>query len=106
MKSASYVRCFWAGKMFLTNGHTTNVHCTHISSTQVEIESPIALEGSRKVKLELNAMHEGKLAQLKAICDPISVVLNEHDLHYIKLSFHNINQKDQGFIEDFVQAHQ
>ena len=44
--------------MYLTNGQVTDIHCTHISHDIVEVESPIGPQGSKKVKLELNAIHE------------------------------------------------
>ncbi|MBJ7550038.1 hypothetical protein [Marinomonas ostreistagni] len=91
--------------MFLTNGQVTNIHCTHISHDQVEVESPIGLQGSKKVKLELDAMHEGKRLHIKAICIPSADILNEHDKHYVKMSFHTISEQERAFIDKFVKAH-
>lgn len=100
-----YVRCFWAGTLFLTNGKSTTVHCTHISRDLVEVEAPIGLQGSTKVKLELQANNNGVSKLIKAICIPSLDVLNEHDKHYIKMSFHNIAEADKEFIDKFVKAH-
>lgn len=100
-----YVRCFWTGKLFLTNGQVSDIHCTHISHDLVEVESPIALQGSKKVKLELNAIHEGKQMQIKAICIPSADILNEHDKHYIKMKFGTISEAERDFIDQFVKAH-
>lgn len=91
--------------MYLTNGQVTPIHCTHISHDVVEVESPIALQGSKKVKLELDANHEGKLLQIKTICIPSADILNEHDKHYIKMSFHTISESERDFIDRFVKAH-
>ncbi|SBS28577.1 hypothetical protein MAQ5080_01138 [Marinomonas aquimarina] len=91
--------------MFLTNGQITDIHCTHISHDLVEIESPIGLQGSKKVKLELNAIHEGKQILIKTICLPSADILNEHDKHYIKMSFGTISAAERDFIDKFVKAH-
>lgn len=91
--------------MYLTNGKSSAIHCTHISHNQVEVESPISLMGSKKVKLELNAIHEGKQATIKAICIPSADILNEHDKHYIKMQFHSISESERAFIDEFVKAH-
>ncbi|MCC4276053.1 hypothetical protein [Marinomonas communis] len=103
--SSPYVRCFWTGKMFLTNGQVADIHCTHISHDLIEVESPIGLQGSKKVKLELNAMQEGKRLLIKAICIPSADILNEHDKHYVKMSFHRISEQERTFIDKFVKAH-
>ncbi|MFD1382367.1 hypothetical protein ACFQ45_03265 [Rhodanobacter aciditrophus] len=100
-----YVRCFWAGTLFLTNGKSMAVHCTHISRERVEVEAPGGLQGSTKVKLELQASNNGKQKLIKAICLPSLDVLNEHDKHYIKMIFHNIAEEDKVFIDQFVKAH-
>lgn len=105
MKTPPYVRCFWTGTLYLTNGKTMPIHCTHISVTHIEVEAPSGLEGSKMVKLELNATHEGKSALIKALGDPTLDVFNEHNKHYIKLNFHTISDKDIDFIKDFVKAH-
>lgn len=103
--SQAYVRCFWTGKMQLLNGQYLSLHCTHISNKQIEVEVPRALVDSPKIKLELDAIHNGRSRQIKAICAMDLDVLNEHDKHYIKLHFENISQDDCDFIERFVMAH-
>ncbi|WP_067098136.1 hypothetical protein [Marinomonas atlantica] len=103
--TSPYVRCFWTGTLYLTNGKSTAIHCTHISHNLVEVESPFGLMGSKKVKLELNAIHEGKQATIKAICIPSADILNEHDKHYIQMQFHSIAEKERAFIDTFVKAH-
>lgn len=99
------VRCFWTGTMFLTNGKSMAVHCTHLTKTSIEVESPFGLQGSKLVKLELQAMHEGRTMLIKTICDPVLDVLNEHDQHYITLKFHSIGEAEKSFIADFIKAH-
>lgn len=103
--SEAYVRCFWAGKMQLLNGHYLLLYCTHISNKEVEVEISRALVGYPKVMLELNATHEGRRRHIKAICSTVSAVLNKHNKYYIKLHFESISQKDIDFIENFVIAH-
>ncbi|MFT2097777.1 hypothetical protein ACMUMQ_05405 [Marinomonas sp. 2405UD66-6] len=100
-----YVRCFWTGSLYLTNGIVMPIHCTHISTKKIEIEAPNGLQGSKMVKLELNAIHEGKVAKIKILCDPLADIFNEHDKHYIKLAFHTISDKDVSFIKEFADAH-
>ncbi|RDL43478.1 hypothetical protein DN730_14170 [Marinomonas piezotolerans] len=100
-----YVRCFWIGTMYLTNGTKMRVHCTHISHDLIEVEAPLGLQGSKKVKLELEASHESARSLIKIICYPSFDVLNEHDKHYIKMSIHTISDKDREFIDKFVKAH-
>ena len=105
MKTLPYVRCFWSGTLYLTNGLVMPIHCTHISSQAIEVEAPSGLQGSKMVKLELNAIHEGKTARLKILGDPVMDVFNEHNKHYIKLSFHTISEQDLSFIKTFIAAH-
>ncbi|SBS36688.1 hypothetical protein MSP8886_03807 [Marinomonas spartinae] len=100
---APYIRCFWSGRLYLTNGMVMSVHCTHISSQQIEVEAPYGSQGSKLVKLELNAIHEGKTALIKALCKPLVDVLNEHNKHYIRLSFHKISSKDLTYIKTFIE---
>jgi hypothetical protein len=103
--SQAYVRCFWVGRMQLINGTFIPVHCTHISNKFLEVEAPQSIFGSKKVKLELDASHEGRMKKIKAICAADLDVLNEHDKHYIKLHFERIADEDIQFIEEFVEAH-
>ena len=105
MKTPPYVRCFWVGTLYLTNGTKMPIHCTHISITHIEVEAPFGLQGSKMVKLELNAIHEGKTSLIKILGDPALDVFNEHDKHYIKLNFHSISDRDVHFIKEFVDAH-
>ncbi|NVK73889.1 MAG: hypothetical protein HWE24_10435 [Oceanospirillaceae bacterium] len=105
ISSSPYVRCFWTGSLYLTNGVTMPIHCTHISTEMIEIEAPDGLQGSKIVKLELKAIHEGKTATLKILCDPKLDVFNEHNKHYIRLSYHTISSKDRAFIKAFADAH-
>ncbi|MBR7889555.1 hypothetical protein J9B83_11440 [Marinomonas sp. A79] len=91
--------------MYLTNGMVMPIHCTHISTQMIEVEAPAGLQGSKMVKIELNAIHEGKTATIKALCDPILDVFNEHNKHYIKLNYHTISNKDVAFIDTFTKAH-
>jgi hypothetical protein len=100
-----YVRCFWAGSLYLTNGIVMPIHCTHISTKIIEVEAPEGLQGSKMVKLELKAIHEGKMATLKILCDPQLDIFNEHNKHYIKLTYHTISDKDIEFIREFADAH-
>lgn len=100
-----YVRCFWAGTLYLTNGLVMPIHCTHISEKIVEVEAPEGLQGSKIVKLELKAIHEGKLSTIKTLCNPQLDIINEHDQHYLKLAFHTITDKDTSFIKEFAEAH-
>lgn len=100
-----YIRCFWSGTLYLTNGQSMPVHCTHISHSTVEVEAPYGLQGSKKVKLELHAFNESEQLLIKAICIPHIDVLNEHDKHYIKMSFHTITQNEHDFIDRYVKAH-
>ncbi len=100
-----YVRCFWTGSLYLTNGVVMPIHCTHISTQMIEVEAPDGLQGSKLVKLELKAIHEGKTATIKALCDPQLDVFNEHNKHYIKFTYHTISNKDVSFIKEFVDAH-
>nr|WP_264193982.1 hypothetical protein [Marinomonas algarum] len=100
-----YVRCFWTGSLYLTNGVVMPIHCTHISTKMLEVEAAAGLQGSKMVKIELNAIHEGKTALIKALCDPTLDVFNEHNKHYIKLNYHTISDKDVAFINTFVEAH-
>lgn len=102
---APYVRCFWTGTLYLTNGKQMPIHCTHISTHSIEVEAPTGLEGSKLVKLELEAIHDGKTALIKILGDPSLDVFNEHDKHYIKLEFHTISDGDVKFIKAFVDAH-
>ncbi len=81
------------------------IHCTHISTQKIEVEAPGGLQGSKMVKLELKAIHEGKTATIVALCDPELDVFNEHNKHYIKLSYHTISNKDVEFIKVFADAH-
>lgn len=104
MKSP-YIRCFWAGTLYLINGMKMPIHCTHISSEQVEVEAPEGSQGSKLVKLELNAIHEGQAALIKVICTPVMDVFNEHNKHYIRLDFKKIATKDREFINTFIEAH-
>ncbi|WP_394179838.1 hypothetical protein [Marinomonas posidonica] len=101
-----YVRCFWTGSLYLTNGKVMPIHCTHISTKMIEVEAPTGLEGSKMVKLELKAMHEGERKLIKVLCDPDLDIFNEHNKHYIKLKYHTISDKDVAFIRDFVEAHE
>ncbi len=103
--SQAYVRCFWIGRMQLMNGAYLPIHCTHISNKYIEVEAPQGISGSKKVKLELDAIHEGNTRSIKAICAADLDVLNEHDKHYIKLHFERISDEDVRFIEQFVEAH-
>ncbi|MEL0614724.1 hypothetical protein [Marinomonas arenicola] len=105
MKTLAYVRCFWSGTLYLTNGLAMPIHCTHISAQTIEVEAPSGLQGSKMVKLELNAIHEGNTALVKILGDPILDVFNEHNKHYIKLQFHSISEKDLNFIKIFIAAH-
>ncbi|MBM6551770.1 hypothetical protein [Marinomonas ostreistagni] len=91
--------------MYLTNGQSMAIHCTHISHDQIEVEAPYGLQGSKKVKLELHGNNDGKQQLIKAICTPSADILNEHDQHYIKLNFGTISQKERDFIDEFVKAH-
>lgn len=100
-----YVRCFWTGSLYLTNGSVMPIHCTHISTQMIEVEAPTGLQGSKMVKIELNAIHEGNTATIKALCDPVLDVFNEHNKHYIKLNYHTISNQDVHFIDVFVKAH-
>ncbi|ETX11335.1 hypothetical protein MUS1_11085 [Marinomonas ushuaiensis DSM 15871] len=102
---APYVRCFWTGSLYLTNGVVMPIHCTHISTKKIEIEAPEGLQGSKMVKLELKAIHEGNIATIKILCDPQVDIFNENNKHYIKLSFHTIADKDVDFIKAFADAH-
>jgi hypothetical protein len=105
MQTLPYVRCFWSGDLYLTNGVVMPIRCTHISSQTIEVDAPLGLQGSKMVKLELNAIHEGKTARLKCLADPLMDVFNEHNKHYIKLRFHTISEQDLSFIKTFVAAH-
>ncbi|TYL47421.1 hypothetical protein [Marinomonas sp. IMCC 4694] len=100
-----YVRCFWKGSLFLTNGVVMSVHCTHISTEMVEVEADGGLQGSKLLKLELKAIHEGNTTTIVALCDPILDVFNEHNKHYIKMSYHTISKKDVAFIQAFTESH-
>lgn len=100
-----YVRCFWTGTLYLTNGTSMPIHCTHISTRMIEIEAPNGLQGSKLVKLELKAIHDGIPATIKILCDPQSDIFNEHNNHYIKLTYHSISDKDRNFIKAFAEAH-
>ena len=100
-----YVRCFWTGSLYLTNGTVMPIHCTHISTKMIEVEAPEGLQGSKMVKLELKAIHEGRTATLKILCDPQLDVFNEHNKHYIKLTYHTISDKDLIFIREFADYH-
>lgn len=104
-KNHPYVRCFWTGTMYLTNGQSMSIHCTHISHDQIEVEAPYGLQGSKKVKLELHGNNNGKQQLIKAICTPSADILNEHDQHYIKLNFGTISQAERDFIDEFVKVH-
>jgi hypothetical protein len=81
------------------------VHCTHISTKSIEVEAPEGLHGSKIVKLELSAMHEGKIAKIKILCAPMADILNERNKHFIRMNFHSITEKDIGFIKTFADAH-
>jgi len=100
-----YVRCFWTGSLYLTNGVVMPIHCTHISTEMIEVEAPEGLQGSKMVKLELKAIHEGKTATIKILCDPQLDIFNEHNKHYIKLIYHTISDKDSAFIKEFADYH-
>lgn len=91
--------------MYLTNGQSMPIHCTHISHNQIEVEAPFGLQGSQKVKIELQAINENDKTLIKAICLPSIDILNEHDKHYIKMSFHSISQQDRDFIDHFIKVH-
>jgi predicted solute-binding protein len=71
----------------------------------LEVEAPDGLHGSKLVKVELKAIHEGKTATIKALCDPQLDVFNEHNKHYFKLVYHTISDKDLAFIKEFADAH-
>lgn len=60
------------------------IHCTHISTKSVEVEALDGLHGSKMVKLELNAMHDGKMALIKILCVPKVDILNEKNKHSIR----------------------
>ncbi|GAB3481955.1 hypothetical protein [Marinomonas epiphytica] len=100
-----YVRCFWPGALHLIDGTIMPVRCTHISKTMTEIEAPSGLHASKLVFLELNASHRGANSLLKILCDPLDDIINEHDQHYIRLSFHTISDQDALFIEHFIHDH-
>jgi hypothetical protein len=57
------------------------------------------------MKLELNAMHEGKIVKIKILCTPTADILNEKNKHFIRMNFHSIAEKDIGFIKTFAEAH-
>lgn len=96
------VRCYWAGTLQLTNGQRFECHCTQITSTQIEVEIPSGIMGSSKVMLEINAFHNGKGKKIKAICQPVLDILNEHDQHYIRLKFVKMGDEDKSFISRFI----
>lgn len=100
-----YVRCFWTGSLYLTNGKMMPMHCTHISTKMIEVETPEGLQGSKMVKLEIKAIHEGETTTIKILCDPQLDVFNEHNKHYIKLAYHTISEKDLAFIKAFADFH-
>jgi hypothetical protein len=81
------------------------LHCLHISTKTIEVETPSGLQGSKMVKLELSAIHEGRTAKIKILCDPILDIFNGHNSHNIKLGFHTIADKDVAFIKEFVTYH-
>ncbi|MBJ7537366.1 hypothetical protein [Marinomonas transparens] len=103
--TSQYVRCFWSGSLYLTNGIVMPIHCKHISTKMIEVEAPSGLQGSKLVKLELKAIHEGRTAFIKILCDPSLDILNEHDKHTIRLKFHTIIEKDINFIKAFIAGH-
>lgn len=103
--SPNYVRCFWTGSLYLTNGTVMSIHCKHISTQMIEVEADNGLQGSKLLKLELKAIHEGKTATIVALCDPILDVFNEHNKHYIRMSYHTISKKDVAFIQAFTDSH-
>lgn len=97
-----YVRCFWTGSMHLTNGVVMPIQCRRISVKKVELEAESGLQGSKLVKLELKAIHNGRTAHIKMLCDPLLDLFNDHNKHSIKLGFHTISDKDAHFIKAFV----
>ncbi|MGO3346071.1 MAG: hypothetical protein ACTIM4_12470 [Marinomonas sp.] len=105
MKTPPYIRCFWAGTLYLTNGTKMPIHCTHISTQSIEVESPLGLQGSKMVKLELEGINEGNTSHLKILGYPTLDVFNEHNKHYIKLDFHTISDDDVSFIKAFIETH-
>ncbi|BFM51352.1 hypothetical protein [Marinomonas sp. THO17] len=100
-----YVRCYWTGSLFLINGKVMPIHCTNISTKMIEVEAPSGIEGSKMVKLELKAMHEGRRKLIKVLCDPELDILNEHNKHYLKFKFHTIAKSDVEFIKQYVDYH-
>lgn len=105
ISSNPYIRCFWPGALHLIDGTILPVRCTHISKTMTEIEAPSDIHRSKLVFLELNASHQGANEHLKILCDPLEDIINEHDKHYIRLSFHTISDQDKLFIEHFIHDH-
>lgn len=100
-----YVRCFWTGLMHLTNGVVMPIQCRRISERRVEVEAEGGLQGSKLVKIELRAIHDGNTHHIKMLCDPKLDLFNDHNKHSIKLGFHTIAAKDASFIKGFVEAY-
>lgn len=101
----AYVRCFWVGKIQLTNGDFIPIHCSHISNKMVEIETVQSLPPNTKVKLELKASHKNESRHIVTLCQTGLDILNEHDKHYIKLHYTRISAEDKTFIESYVEDH-
>ena len=96
------VRCYWTGRIQLTNGQRYQCHCIQISDSLVEIEPPTSVLGSAKVMLEMNGFHEGNIRKIKTICRPVQDILNDHDQHYLQLKYDKIRDEDLSFIEKFI----
>jgi len=98
-----YVRCYWTGKIQLTNGEVNTMHCIQISNTSIEIETPIGLKGCKKSLLIIDAINNDQTRQIKVICTPNSDIFNEHDQHYVSFDFLKMSDESKAFVDEYIK---
>lgn len=99
-----HVRCYWTGKMQLSNGEIFPMHCIQISRDTIEVETPTGLKGCRRGLLVINAINNNLTKQLKIICTPTTDILNEFDKHYIFFTFDKMSEDSREFIEEYLRT--